>query len=154
MTRIAVLLMTIVLVTGCAYFDLPERTPRFPPTDEQIRNADYGKPISQEEAEKIAEENIGKTLKDPISAQYSWQPVKRGWVHVPPTNQTKKHRFGYIIEGTVNAKNSYGGYTGAKLYRLFLHNGKMMRMDVQGRLPGIERELMIPTYCYDTPGLR
>lgn len=53
-----------------------------------------------------------QVLKDPDSAQYQWpgKPFK-GYARV---NLGKDMLFGWVVPVIVNAKNSYGGYTGWK----------------------------------------
>ena len=134
MTRIAVLLAAVLFLGGCLRL----------PTDEELRNADYGTPISQDEAEKIARVVIGSTLKDPQSAQYSWLPIERGWLYTYSVWSGEMHAFGYLLEGTVNAKNAFGGYVGQRVYKVLFHNGKVIRMDGEVPMPGSRWTKMTP----------
>jgi hypothetical protein len=62
-------------------------------------------------AEKTAlARSLAGTLKDPDSAKFEWMPVK----YVPGTHGTD-----YC--GRVNAKNSYGGYTGFTIFHAILN---------------------------------
>lgn len=59
---------------------------------------------------KWAQEAVGKQLKDPASAQYG-----RTFV-VPASEKSEKFSDMRVVCGDVNAKNAYGGYTGATRY--------------------------------------
>lgn len=52
-------------------------------------------------------ESVGKQLADPFSAQYDWQPVKDDMLYC----------------GWVNAKNSFGAYTGYQPFMVLYFTG-------------------------------
>jgi hypothetical protein len=108
-----VLLLT--LVSGCASSI---------PSPEEIANGDYGAQPSQEECETIAERKIRSVLKDPNSAMFNHAICYRGY---GPNAIILPLQFGYWQEGTVNAKNSYGGYTGGTGYKVLINNGRAVR---------------------------
>jgi hypothetical protein len=54
---------------------------------------------------------LSRSLKDPDSAQFQWGPVKYTAAH----GQTTEYC------GIVNAKNSYGGYTGYQMFHSFIY---------------------------------
>ncbi|MBY3756706.1 hypothetical protein GBZ26_11245 [Azospirillum formosense] len=62
--------------------------------------------------QKAIEDGVRNSLKDPLSAQI---------VH---TVAYKEADGGIIACGTVNAKNSYGGYTGSTPFRAFVAGAK------------------------------
>lgn len=95
-----------------------------PPTAEELASADYGLPIDQANAESQAEAFFLGVLKDPDSAQYQWNPVYKGYYRDAPILGGAL-TWGYLLEGGVNAKNSYGGYTGYKAYTFVFHNGEI-----------------------------
>lgn len=108
-------LLSMTVVAGCA-----SNTP----TPEQIANGDYGKPPTQAECEAIAEAKINSVLKDPMSAIYNHESCYKGYgsdAIILPL------QFGYWQKGTVNAKNSYGGYTGGTGYKVLINNGRAVR---------------------------
>lgn len=77
------------------------------PTDEEIQKLDYGEAPKNHEA--LFKKFILKNLKDPDSAKFEniKKPIKMwgsslGIIHY------------WLICGEVNAKNSFGGYTGMK----------------------------------------
>jgi hypothetical protein len=97
-------------------------------TQEEIDNADYGTPITQAEAETGAIKFLHDYLKDPQSAICEWNQVYKGVEYdVAFFGGKGKPWFGYILKGKVNAKNSYGGYTGAYPFIFVFNNGVITR---------------------------
>lgn len=86
--------------------------------------ADYGEFPSDYEA--IIKAYLEKTLKDPESARY-------GEFTKPEKDQAianvheRRALYGYVSCVDINAKNSYGGYTGAKRTWFLIHDGKVVR---------------------------
>lgn len=68
---------------------------------------------------QIISTSLGRTLKDPASAQYHFPPV-------PLTSLSKGAKVPYCF--TVNAKNSFGGYVGQKMIvsLLIVSKGKIV----------------------------
>jgi hypothetical protein len=125
-TAILLLLLTLTpLVTGCATA----------PTGETLAQADYGTEITQADAERLAVAFLETYLKDPGSAQIKWAPVQRGWIKEPLVDGGAT-RFGYLLDGRVNAKNSYGAYTGAKPFRFLFFNGQLVSAHAQQDVRG------------------
>jgi len=89
-----------------------------------LASADYGNPIAQEGAQKLATEFLSNRLKDPLSAQYQWGVVYKGWIRNAPIHGAGLV-FGYVLDVSVNAKNSFGGYVGFKQYRFVFYNGSI-----------------------------
>ena len=91
------------------------------PSEEDLANADYGPyPVEHEE---IIKAHMSGVLKDPYSARYEFfGPPTSGWQGVG-----SGRRFGWRICATINAKNSYGGYTGAKLYYFMIRYGQVVK---------------------------
>jgi len=113
-----VLIVIAVLgtVTACATM----------PTEEEMAKADFGAYMTQTECENSARKVMNILLKDPGSAQYQFGKCKKqGFSSVPILRLPKQ--YGYAIEFTVNAKNSFGGYTGAKRYLFLFKNGILLR---------------------------
>lgn len=109
--QILVMLLTISLL-GCAV----------PPTEEQLRNADYG-PYPYDYKEIITN-HLDKILKDPDSAQVDF----KGFL---PTQQWSSYfgntKYGYAICVDINAKNSFGGYTGRQTSYFLINNGYIVQ---------------------------
>ena len=95
-----ILAVTVVLLlSGCVT----------PPTSIEVQNADYGEKPSKELYESKVKAYQEGQLKDPMSAVYSFSVPRKGWCIFH-----SKVNFGWIVDYTLNAKNSYGGYVGAK----------------------------------------
>lgn len=109
--RAIVLVIVVMAAAGCATA----------PSAAQIEAADYGLPISQDDAQAIAVAWLSTRLKDPYSAQIEWGPVERAWIRLPPVEGFGLV-FGYRITAMINAKNSYGAYIGARPYAFVLRN--------------------------------
>lgn len=120
------LICLVSMLNGCALG---------PPTQEELANADYGTPITQERAERLAKDFLSRRLKDPYSAQYQWGTVSKGWIRNAPIHGGGLV-FGYKLDVSVNAKNSYGGYVGFKPYIFIFHNGSIKTVYGQQELDG------------------
>ena len=105
------------------------------PTQEQLLKADYGLPISQQDAQYQAKNFFDNYLKDPFSAVYQWGVVQTGWVREAPINGARLI-YGYILDVKVNAKNSFGGYIGYTPYQFVFFNGKIKAIYGQKELSG------------------
>ena len=88
-------------------------------------NAYYGPYIRQGVAEELAKGYLSLALKDPYSAHYRFGTVKRGWLQSGALYGCKLN-FGYILDVGVNAKNSFGAYTGEKLYSFLFRDGNLV----------------------------
>lgn len=122
MKRIIVLLF-VLLLAACVT----------PPTQSEQATADYGTPITQADAQAQAkQEYFDKYLKDPSSAQYQWGQVKQAWYGVGiMANGNGNVDYGYVLDVNVNAKNSFGGYTGFITYRFMFHSGQIISIGRQ-----------------------
>ncbi|QXO52823.1 hypothetical protein [Morganella morganii] len=88
-----------------------------------VQSADYGEKPSSELYEKKVKAYQNDRLKDPMSAVYSFSEPKKGWCKF----KGEVH-FGWIVDYTLNAKNSYGGYVGAKPEFTFVKNDTAWHM--------------------------
>jgi hypothetical protein len=94
-----------------------------------VSGADYGSYPSNYQG--IIKKSLARTLKDRNSAKYSefTEPVKEYAIE----NATeKKAIYGYAVCVLVNAKNSYGGYTGNERHWFFIRNGEVVREMAEG----------------------
>ncbi|MEW5666227.1 hypothetical protein AB1288_07815 [Pseudomonas putida] len=96
------------------------------PTPEQIASIDYGPPVDQEQAESKVKFYFEGVLKDPYSAQYQFGKAQKGYV-VGSAFDGRQLYAGYTMDVRVNAKNSYGGYTGYKAYRFVFQSGALIK---------------------------
>lgn len=92
------------------------------PTPQELAAADYG-PYPDQYQAKIAS-YLQVTLKDPESARIStpFKPVKTyAGLNAP--------QYGWGTCMGVNAKNSFGGYTGNKMYFFLFRNGEISMVE-------------------------
>jgi len=109
------LLVILFFVVSCA---------TLPP--EVVRNANYGAyPRNYEDKIKSMIEPV---LKDPYSAHYNFRTPHKAYA-VDGLIGGNKEYFGYCVDVGVNAKNSFGGYTGERLYTFFMYNGQIQLLD-------------------------
>lgn len=122
--------LAFLVVAGCSYG----------PTQDQIDYGRYGDIPDQAQSETSAKAFFETYLKDSESARYKFTPLSKGWMF---SNRFEGSIFyaGYILEAQVNAKNSYGGYTGWSTYRL-LFNGRALVRVVSISPQGVERTLL------------
>lgn len=104
-----------------------------------LESADVGlKPTNYK---LLVEDAIRNELKDPDSAKFSGMTTPRKEVMV----QNGNFVYGYSICVFVNAKNSYGGYTGKQLYWAFLRDKNVLRFkntnDAYGHIIFVGREI-------------
>jgi hypothetical protein len=120
-----VLSVLAMMVNGCATM----------PTAKELAKAEYGSPISQQDAEAKAIEYLKQRLKDPDSAKIEWGAVQQGWMREAPINGNQL-RFGYILTANINAKNSFGGYIGYRPYQFVFFNGVIVSVYAQQEISG------------------
>lgn len=94
------------------------------PTAMEINNGDYGAVPNKELYEAKIKSYQEARLKDPDSAKYRFSEPHKGWCKFDG-----KVNYGWIIDYTLNAKNSYGGYVGQKPQFAFVKNGTAYHMD-------------------------
>lgn len=125
----------IILATGCTILSGCVTKP----TPEQIANANYGTAMKQEDCEAAIKNVMQSYLKDPQSAQYQFGTCHKSWVGGAFKSALN---FGYDMDASINAKNSFGGYTGAKQYKFFLKNGSIISKSKQ--MDGDYSAIMLP----------
>lgn len=113
--RLSIALILLALA-GCA----------LGPTPQDIAGADYGAAIEQESAEARVKQYFNGTLKDPYSAQFQFSKVEKGYM-IGSALEGKPLYAGYIMTANVNAKNSYGGYTGNQGYQFLFQKGLLVK---------------------------
>lgn len=117
-----ILLCSVALViSGCVM--LPPD-----PTDIEKSNADYGKKPSAEFYEGNIKSFQETRLKDPMSALYSFSEPKEMWCKIDG-----KVRYGWVVDYMINAKNSYGGYVGAKPQFSLINNDEVLNPEWYSR---------------------
>lgn len=89
----------------------------------------------------LIEGQIRSRLKDPQSAQFSWPNEFVAGQHQP---LMAKPIYGWVTCGTVNARNSYGGYTGPQAVLVVTRNNQVLFMDMDSPTAG---RPLISGYC-------
>lgn len=113
MKQLITILILIGALTGCNTAPIAQA---------ELDNADYGQPMTTQQCANVAEQFIRSTLKDPMSAQFTtYSKCVKGVLRDGLINGGKTH-FGYLQKGTVNAKNSYGGYVGFRSYQAIIRD--------------------------------
>lgn len=85
-------------------------------------NADFGPPpVAYEEAIKA---HMEAKLKDPDSAKYRFGQPRKGYANKGMALGGQVIFVGYVVPFQVNAKNSFGGYTGFKPFQALVHGGE------------------------------
>lgn len=106
--KISVISVSIVLA-GCVSA----------PNSSEINSANYG--VLPNNYQDVIKSEMGKRLKDPNSAEYDFSQPYKAWCKSGFTTF-----YGWLAPFSLNAKNSYGGYTGAQTF-VYLINDKSVR---------------------------
>ncbi len=119
---IAILIIfTSALIAGC-------QTPA--PTKTQLTNANYGPQVSQSTMVSSVKKYMSQRLIDPLSATYQCDTPQKAWLVGGSGSEGNveygKTYYGYYSVCSINAKNRFGGYTGAKEshFMIIQQNGK------------------------------
>ncbi len=111
----AVLAASSFVIAGCA--------PK-PPSQVAISTANYG--TLPTDYQQQIKNHMTSILKDPESARYTFEPPFKGYSQDGSLSSTGGGvTYGQVVGVQVNAKNSYGGYTGNQLYVFMFANGVM-----------------------------
>lgn len=129
--------MKQMLITVAASLSLAACATIPPPN---MDTADFGTPMTKDQADGLAREYFNESLKDPDSAHITCGKFDRGWMLDSPIF-AKERTYGYQIHCMVNAKNSYGGYTGNKLYRLLFRDNHLVYVYLTNEHGSLERVL-------------
>ncbi|WP_455865395.1 hypothetical protein [Pantoea agglomerans] len=129
---ISALSSVVVFLSACApNQQMQEAKKRDAEFEQSVKNinldtADVG--IKPDDYQPLVEGAIRDQLKDPDSAKFSGFTTPRKEVMV----DQRKFVYGYSTCVFVNAKNSYGGYTGKQLYWTFIRDNKVLRIQSTG----------------------
>ncbi len=120
MKRFLLPIIAVFFVSACA--PTPQVRQENPMDEIDFSKADYGNyPDNYKTLIEIATKD---TLKDPDSAKFSdWFSPKKEVMF-----DGGKPLFGYSVCFNLNAKNSYGGYTGKQAYWAMIKNGEVKRI--------------------------
>lgn len=129
----------LAVLSGCASKQYVWR-----PSAADIETADYG--AYPHDYESIIEGWYLRNLKDPGSARFGGitRPLKEHKI----VNQFKKQAvYGYSVCAQVNARNSFGGYTGFTTRWFLIRNGQIAR----SKKPEYHIYIGRPYRCIDGP---
>lgn len=113
------------LLSGCAGQN--------PPSPSEISSANYGT-LPGDYKEQI-KSYLSTRLKDPYSAKYDFIEPYKGYSQDGQWSSTGGAiNFGWIIPVYVNAKNSFGGYTGSQKYVFMFSSGVMYDIQLNDKL--------------------
>lgn len=92
------------------------------PSKDELAAVDIGP--RPENAQQLVKDHFAKTLFDPYSAVYTFEygPERGYWRGLTTT-------VGWVVCGSVNAKNRLGGYVGAKRFRVIIVKGRVDESD-------------------------
>ncbi|MDU3157624.1 MAG: hypothetical protein E7B34_18535 [Hafnia alvei] len=105
MQRLILLFLSSLLLVGCVN----------PMTKGEVNNAVY-QPLPENYQQRI-KDIVLIALKDPDSAKFHFFDPKKSY------SASSKH-FAYVVPVGVNAKNSYGGYTGFQMSYYVYYEGR------------------------------
>jgi len=108
---IVVAVLTTFLFAGCAVTSAG--------IAKQKSGVDFGP--YPEEYQEIIRRDVGAGLRDPYSAVWTYTTPQEGW-----RNVFGKRLNGWLVCGTLNAKNAFGGYVGARPYTALLRDGRVI----------------------------
>ena len=96
------------------------------PTAEKLASADYGAPISTQEATELVTSYMKIKAKDPYSLKVECGNAYQGWTQNKFTSSS--FAAGYMLDCGINGKNSFGAYVGVRNYRFLIHNGSIVKV--------------------------
>ena len=106
------------------------------PSPTELASAYFGEPLSAAEAQGTIEHFMRSVLKDPDSAQYEgWTEPRKAWV----TRVFRGSAYGWLVSCSINAKNSYGAYTGFQRRWFLFQNGALL--DSWGEAETVPRDV-------------
>jgi len=133
--RKSLVLLVPMLLVGCASGPLTNAA------GQSLTSADFG-PFPMEHSAVFAA-HLDATLKDPTSAQVRHYGGPA--TYAKPASLFADPVYGWGTCYTVNAKNSFGGYTGAKAYLAVIRNGQLIHVMVSGG--DIYTDASISSFC-------
>ena len=95
-----------------------------PVTNSDIAAANFPSKPTTENSDAQINQYLQNTLKDPDSLKLKCEPARKGWGR---QFRERKPDYGWIVPCSVNAKNSFGGYTGPKPY-IFLFTSQGLKI--------------------------
>lgn len=127
MRNFVIVAATMLLLSGCAA--VPHEDPAEKAAEQAWMRSLYqstdGFGAYPDDYQQIVEQYMAEQLKDPESARYSkFRDPKKDLKIVDAKKRVAT--LGYSTCVDINAKNSYGGYTGAKRHWFLIRDGKVV----------------------------
>jgi len=117
--KLPFVILTILLLGGCAgAFKRPDPS------------ADFGPP--PQNYEQAIKDYFEVILKDPESARHRFGTPQKAYANEGLAYGGDVSWYGWLVDVDVNAKNSFGGYTGGKPYMVFFKGDRVIK-HVEGR---------------------
>ena len=139
MSRIIAIVVACLVLGGCAISMQPAV-----PYDAHYKKPAPGSSFGMypHNYKELTVEKAESVLKDPESARYRFEPPRKAYLCSPSSGDVRWQ--GYLVKVAINAKNSYGGYTGFTPYLVSIRNGKAEEIGADGGLMASFRVLDEP----------
>lgn len=129
--------LVTILLTGCIAYEESTKI-----TMNDVRNMDYGS--YPKNYEKAIREHLARTLIDPNSLMLDGFSKPKKFLRITSRRynaETDTYNPAvflkyYIVCARVNAKNSYGGYTGWQEHIFYFRDGKIVNSSEYGLIEG------------------
>jgi uncharacterized protein YceK len=119
MKTIVIAIAACLVLVGCSSVPVEQ-------VQAEAAKIGYGEPLPSNWQDMV-KNYIAASLKDPMSAVYQFGEPAQGMIQKAPIRGGGLDVTGYLVSVLVNAKNSYGGYTGFKEYQFLIRDGKIIR---------------------------
>ena len=98
------------------------------PSAQEVASADYGGPApSRQQVQSQVAAVVKSKLKDPESGKVQIGDIRRGWLSVPDKPGTSAQlMYGWFVDVQINARNSFGGYTGFQTWLFMFRDGQVV----------------------------
>ncbi|MGX9831179.1 hypothetical protein ACH30J_04585 [Enterobacter hormaechei subsp. xiangfangensis] len=116
MKKLTLVVIMEGLLAGCAYN----------PSPVEISQCNAGFPPEGTAYQGDIVNTIKVNLKDPDSARFNFDAPRKVWINADMSHADV--RCGYFVGTTVNAKNSFGGYTGWEPIAAIWNNGTVITL--------------------------
>ncbi len=117
-----------VVALGLAISACSSNSRIYNPNISDMNEQSFGAEISTSRCFTIVERGIRSRMKDPVSTRFNHASCKRGYFYKFTGYSQPKPIYGYVYQGEVNGKNSYGGYVGFKKYYALVKDGRVVEL--------------------------
>lgn len=113
--KLILIIISAAGFTGCFLASNPSK-------EQMMRDADYGRNFTQEQAQEILLDNLKNMFKNYESAKIEFSELKKAYIYYEIGDKTI---FGYAINAIINSKNSAGAYSGDRTHLFFLKDDRV-----------------------------